>query len=124
VRAEFYRDTEGSKELVGTASWTGTGIVVDPNGEDARSILGEIFRATPVSVDDPSLRSFGTRGEVVLQPGSLRWFLAAARTRAQEKGLQVRVVVEEPSALGWDPAGAYRTFVSTAERLGVGPPNR
>lgn len=124
MRAEFYRDGEGSKELVGAATWTGSGVAFDPNHEEARSILGEIFRATPVSVDDPSLRSSGTRGEVVLQPGSLGWFLAAARTRAQEKGLQVRFVAEESSALAWDPAGAYRTFVSTAERLGVGPPNR
>jgi hypothetical protein len=117
VRAEFYRDAQGSKELVGTATWTDTGTTVDARTDDGRSILGKIFRPTPVAVDDPSLRSFGTLGDVVLQPGSMRWFLAAARSRAEHEGLEVHLVAEDAAALGWDPAGAYRTFVSSAERL-------
>jgi hypothetical protein len=124
VRAEFYRDVQGSKELVGTATWTGWGITVDARTEDARSLLRRILRSTAVAVDDPSLRSFGTNGEVVLQPGSMRWFMAAARSRGQTEGLQVRFVAEDAAALGWDPAGAYRTFSSSAERLAAVPPER
>jgi hypothetical protein len=119
VRAEFYRDAQGSQELIGTATWTGSGVAVDPRTDEARSVLARVFRSTAVVVDDPSLRSFGTRGEVVLQPGSLQWFLAAARTRGSGEGLRVRFVAEDASALGWDPAGAYRTFTSSAERLGA-----
>jgi hypothetical protein len=78
-----------------------------------------------VVVDDPSLRSVGTSGPVVLQPGSLRWFQAAARIRGQQQGLAVRFVAEEQGAMGWDPAGAYRTFPEAAERRvlvgGAGP---
>ncbi len=124
MRAEFYRDRQGSKEMIGSATWTGSGITLEARTDDAPSIIGTIFRPTPVAVDDPSLRSFGTRGEVVLQPGSMQWFLAAARTRGQAEGLEVRLVAEEAPVMGWDPAGAYRTFVSSAERLGAGTTGR
>jgi hypothetical protein len=119
VRAEFYRERQGSKEVVGSATWTGSGITVEARTEDAPSVIGTIFRPTPVAVDDPSLRSFGTRGDVVLQPGSMQWFLAAARARGQAEGLEVRFLAEEKPVMGWDPAGAYRTFVSSTERLGA-----
>jgi hypothetical protein len=120
VRADFYRDADGSAEPVGTATWSQSGITVEARTEDARSILARIYRPTPVAVDDPSLRSFGTSGEVVLQPGSVPWFLAVARTRGQEEGLRVRFVTDDAAVMGWDPAGAYRTFMSSAERLGGG----
>jgi hypothetical protein len=120
VRTDFYRDADGSTELVGSATWSQSGITVEARTDDARSILARVLRPTPVAVDDPSLRSFGASGEVVLQPGSVRWFMAAARTRGQDEGLRVRFVADGAPVLGWDPAGAYRTFTSSAERLGGG----
>jgi hypothetical protein len=85
--------------------------------------LERIFRHIPVVLDDPSLRTVGTSGPVLLQPGSLRWFQAAARIRGWKEGLVVRFVPEDPGAMGWDPAGAYRTFPEAIERkVRVGGP--
>jgi len=117
VRAEFRQEENGSERMVAAATWTGRGVEIEGPDEAARWLLERVFRAAPVSVDDPSLRSFGTRGEVVLQPGSLRWFMAAAGSRARAEGLKVRFFGSADTAMGWDPAGAYRTFVSTAERV-------
>jgi hypothetical protein len=124
VRAEFYRP-ESPGDVVGSASWTASNISVSAASAPDRPALERIFRHVPVVVDDPSLRSVGTSGPVVLQPGSLRWFQAAARIRGQREGLGVRFVAEEQGAMGWDPAGAYRTFPEAAERRvlvgGAGP---
>jgi hypothetical protein len=54
---------------------------------------------------------------VVLEPGSVRWFLAAARNRAPAEGLGVRFAAEPNTRMGWDPAGAYRPFQTVMERL-------
>jgi hypothetical protein len=75
-----------------------------------------IFRPTPVVVDDPAFRSRGTSGPVVLHPGTLLWFRAAAQARSEAEGLKVRFVPQGQDVMGWDPAGAYRAFSETIER--------
>lgn len=114
MRAELYR-IEDPERSVAVAVWTPGGVsleVADPTVEG----LDRLLRAIPVVVDDPSLRSLGTRGEVLLHPGSLEWFRAALIARAGELGLQVRFVREHVEG-GWDPAAAYRTFEEQADRL-------
>jgi hypothetical protein len=118
VRAELYRPpaSEGAPEdVVAVATWRDAAIDLDVRD---RSIpgLADIARPTPVVVDDASLRPLGTRGEVVLQPGDLEWFLAAMRVRAEALGLSVRFVSERTRG-GWDPASQYRRFDEQVERL-------
>ena len=115
MRAEFFRP-DSPDRTVGAAAWDGSGARIDAEDEAVRAALQRIFRPTPVSVDDPALRSAGTTGPVVLPPGSLLWFLGAARTRSGAEGMAVRLVPEPNQAVGWDPAGAYRTFGEAVER--------
>ena len=75
-----------------------------------------MFRPAPVAVDDPSLRTSGTSGPVLVPPGSLSWFRAAAQVRAGEEGLASRLVPTARGAPGWDPAGSYRSFEEMIER--------
>lgn len=115
MRAAFYRP--GSPDtVVGVAVWNGTGAEVEADDDAVRQAIRRIFRTTPVLIDDPSMRSYGTAGPVVLPPGSLRWFRAAAEARSGAEGLAVRFVPESEGAMGWDPAGAYRTFNDAIER--------
>jgi len=114
VRAEFVR-ADVPAEVVGSATWLGNGVAIEDGGEVGEA-LDRIFRPSPVVIDDPSLRSFGTAGPAVLQPGSLQWFRAAAQARAPAEGLAVRFVPDGAASIGWDPAGAYRTFPAAAER--------
>ncbi len=67
-------------------------------------------------MDDPSLRSPGTRGPSLLEPGSYAWFRAALRSRAEALDLNVRFVADRIVG-GWDPAAAYRGFEEQIERL-------
>jgi hypothetical protein len=123
VRALFFRP-EAPDRPVGEALWDGAGVVVRAEDEEVRAALERVFRPTPVVVDDPSLRPFGTSGPVVLQPGSLLWFGAAGEVRGKAQGLGVRLVPEAPDGAGWDPAGTYRTFwgaVERGERAGARP---
>jgi hypothetical protein len=115
VRAEFFRP-DSLDQTVGWATWNGSRVEIQAEVEDVRAVLGRIFRPTSVSVDDPASRTAGTTGPVVLTPGSLRWFQAAARARSEAEGLAVRLVPEEGEGMGWDPAGAYRTFGEALER--------
>jgi len=115
MRAEFFR-SDSPDQLLGVATWDGPRARIDAEDEEVRSALHRIFRPTPVLVDDPALRSAGTTGPVVLPPGSLRWFLAVARTRSGAEGMAVRLVPEPHEAVGWDPAGTYRTFGEAVER--------
>jgi hypothetical protein len=114
MRAEFYVP-DAPDQVVGRARWGAQGIEVEADHADARGKLDRIFRPTAVVVDDPALRSFGTSGPTVLQPGSLRWFHEAALARAKEDGLAARLV-PETVAVDYDPAGLYRTFDKQWER--------
>ena len=83
--------------------------------------LARVFRPTPVVIDDAAFRQAGTSGPAVVHPGGPLWFQAAARVRGSEEGLGVRFVPEEDSAMGWDPAGAYRSFSdAVVRRIRVG----
>lgn len=122
MRAEFFKP-DSPDHIVGVARWDGAGVRIEAEDDAARTVLSRIFRPTAISVDDPALRTAGTTGPVVLPPGTLRWFQAAARTRSQAEGLSVRLVPEGTIAMGWDPAGAYRTFgevIEERERSGAG----
>ena len=115
MRADF-RDPKDPGKVVASVRWTGSGIDIVAASDHVKEALRRIFLPAPVTVDDPSLRSFGTAGPVVLQPGSVRWFQVAARSRAPAEGLAVRFVAEEQGSIGWEPAGAYRTFSDVLER--------
>jgi hypothetical protein len=119
VRAELFRP-DHPDEVVATA-WPepGGSVRIDPAPdapEEVGAAVRRIFRPVPVTADDPALRSFGTHGPSMLEPGDLRWFAAAARTRSGAEGLSVRFVPGVEAAMGWDPAGAYRTFQDSVER--------
>lgn len=119
LRIEFHRP-DAPEEVVGATTWDGRGIEVHAEDPVVRSAIEQIFRPTPVVVDDPSLRGMGTRGEVVLQPGSVEWFEQAAFARAPEAGLVARVVRPGVEG-GWDPAANYRRFREQVRRLTLGP---
>jgi hypothetical protein len=113
--AEFFKD-DAPDQVLGRATWDGSGVRTESEDEGVRSALARIFRPVPVVVDDPSLRSYGTSGPVQLAPGGLLWFRAAAESRANDEGLRFRLVPQPAAAMGWDPAGAYRTFNKQIER--------
>ena len=115
MRADFSREDEPDA-VVGSARWTGAGVEVEAEDPKVRRALGRVYRETGVLVDDPSLRSFGTGGPELLSPGSLRWFLACARARSGAEKLGYRLVPDQGHRMGWDPAGAYRTFPAQVER--------
>ena len=104
-------------QVVGRAIWAEPHVGIEANDDGMKETLAKIFRTIPVVVEDASLRTAGTSGTVTLQPGSLNWFMAAARSRAEPEGLEVRFVPGVGAGLGWDPAGTYRTFASQVERL-------
>ena len=102
--------------MVGAATWTGREVEIEPAAEEgAEAAIRRVFRPEPVLVDDPSLRSPGSSGPTLLEPGDLRWFLAVARVRAPAEGMAVRFV-PAGRGMGWDPAGAYRTFLQAVDR--------
>lgn len=113
--AEFYREGDLS-EVAGRARWSGSGLEIDAGDGAIRSALERVYRAAPISVEDPALRTAGTSGPVVLPPGGLPWFMHASRARAASEGLAVRLVAEGPGGVRWDPAAAYRTFSQAVER--------
>jgi hypothetical protein len=119
VRAEFLRaaEPEVPDRVVGSAQWDGSRVTIHADDDEVAQALWRIFRPTAVAVDDPALRTAGTAGLVVLPPGSLQWFLAAAGVRAEAEGLRARFVPEVHASMGWDPAGAYRPFSETVERI-------
>jgi hypothetical protein len=117
MKVEFYRPDDEQRSTVANVAWDGREVAVSTEDDDVRDALVRAFRRSPLAVDDPSLRRLGTSGPVVLQPGSLEWFRAAARYRAtKESGLAARFV---PGTVigGWDPAANYRTFDEQLERL-------
>ena len=117
MKVEFYDPEDEQKATVATAAWDGSGVTVTAADETARDALAHAFRRSAVVVDDPSLRRLGTSGDVVIQPGSLEWFRAAANVRAtRESGLSARFV-PGLDAGGFDPAAGYRRFDEQLERL-------
>jgi hypothetical protein len=128
MRVEFYRpappDAEpdaiaaAAQDVAATAEWRDGAVAVNCQDPDLNAALVNVFRPTSVVVeDDPSYRRLGTDGPVVLQPGDLEWFRAAAQIRAsKETGLVARMV-PGVSAGGFDPAAGYRDFSDTIERL-------
>ena len=113
--AEFYRQ-DAPNDVVGRAVWDGSGVHIEAEDDGVRASLARIFRPVTVVIDDPSLRSYGTSGPVQLNPGGLSWFRAAAEARGKDEGLRVRLAARPIPAMGWDPAGAYRTFNNQVER--------
>jgi hypothetical protein len=118
VRIEFHLPNEPD-DVVGSARWDGRAAVIESGDEAVRADLARVFRPSPVVTDDAALRSQGTRGEVLLYPGTLEWSRAAAFSRSGEVGLVARVVPEVTEG-GWDPAAQYRTFEESIERLESG----
>lgn len=119
MRVEFH-PPDDPERVVAEAVWDGSRAVVGAPDEERRSAVERFFRPTPVVLEDPALRPRGSRGETVLQPGSLEWFRAAALTRAAEAGLAARIVPEVSGPGGWDPAAAYRTFRQSVDLLLAG----
>src|SRR6266542_355692 len=116
LRVEFFRaDDPGTR--VGAAEWTEPGVPVEAPDDRRRAVLGRVCRRVPVTVEDAAFRQAGTSGPTVFHPGTIVWFNAAARTRAEEEGLKVRFVPRVEHGIGWDPAGAYRPFAQAVERM-------
>lgn len=105
MRADFFRPDD-PESVVGTAEWDGSRVHLVVDDADHRTSLERVFRASAVSLDDPSRRPAGTSGQVIVEPGDLDWFLAAAQVRGEQEGLGVRFV--PGTSGGWDPAGDYR----------------
>lgn len=105
MRAEFFRREEPERS-VAVAQWDGVRAEIRGADDDVRASVERILRRSSVVVDDPSRRALGTSGPVVVEPGDLDWFFAAAWVRGEEEGLSVRFATDTPG--GWDPAGFYR----------------
>lgn len=116
MRVLFHRPEEPDT-VVGSATWRSGTVEIDADDEGVRRGIRRIFRAAPVRIDDPSMRSYGTAGPVVLAPGSLKWFRAAAVGRSEPEGFAVRFLPVSGGPMGWDPAGAYRTFDDAIQRM-------
>ena len=119
MRALFYRP-DAPEKVMGWAAWRSGSIESEAGDDGVRRAIDRIFRRTPVVTDDPSMRSYGTAGPVVLAPGSLKWFRVAAETRSAGEGLAVRFMPVGGGPMGWDPAGAYRTFDDAIQRMAKG----
>jgi hypothetical protein len=102
---------------VASATWVGGRALVEADDPEVKASIERAFRSTPVVVDDPSLRTAGSHGEQMLQPGSLAWFRAVAQFRVLgETGLAARSV-PGVTVGGYDPAANYRRFSEQIARL-------
>jgi hypothetical protein len=117
MKVEFYR-ADDPDTVLATGVWEGGRATLGSEDPDLQRALTDAFRSTPVLVaGDDSYRGPGTSGPVVVQPGSLEWFRAAAQVRAPaETGLAARLVPGVREG-GFDPAAGYRSFESALERL-------
>lgn len=115
MRFEFHLPDDPDV-TVGVATWKAKHVQVSAEDPKIEEQLKRIFRPTPVMVDDASYRRIGTAGVVVVQPGSLEWFRAAAHVRSPQAGLVARLV-PGVSEGGFDPAAQYRRFDEAIERL-------
>jgi hypothetical protein len=111
--AEFFR-ADAPDQLVGRATWHGAEVVIEDAVSQDEQRIRRILRPTPVVAEDEP-RAPGTSGPTVFSPGSLRWFAAAARSRAPAEGLSVRFVPSTGERMGFDPAGLYRRFDEQAD---------
>jgi hypothetical protein len=122
--ARFYRADDPANVLADVRFRDGS-LEIGAEDDRTREAVSRIFHLSPVLTDDPAFVPPGASGPAVVQPGSLPWFQAAARVRGGTEGLAVRFVPEEDRAMGWDPAGAYRTFTEDlARRVRIGGPAR
>lgn len=116
MKVEFYDAADEERTKLASVAWIDGVVVVSSDDDELASKLRRSFRRTPVVTDDAAFRRLGTHGEVVLQPGDLEWFRAAAQVRAtEETGLAATVVPEIVG--GYDPAANYRTFDEQIEHL-------
>jgi hypothetical protein len=115
MRAELH-PVEDPERIVAVATWDGRKAFLEVLDDAFAGSLSGLFRPTPVVVDDGAHRRLGTRGEVLIEPGTLEWFRAAVSLRAAEVGLVARFVPGVYEG-GWDPAAQYRTFGESIERL-------
>ena len=116
MRVEFHQPDEPDT-VVATAAGDDGAVRVESEDETVRAALERAFRPTPVVVDDGAHRQQGTRGEVLVAPGTLEWFRAVAQARAtggDGAGVALRPRRDEG---GYDPAAQYRTFEESVERL-------
>ena len=117
MKAVFYRDDDEEHTTVAEVAWSDGTIDVRSDDDELAAALAHAFRRTPVVTDDASFRRLGTHGDVVLQPGDLEWFRAAALARATvETGLAATIVPGIERG-GYDPAADYRPFGEEMERL-------
>ncbi len=114
MRAELYRP-DSPESPVAIATWSDGRAHLEAIDGSVPG-LEQLLKPTPVVVDDPSLRSPGTRGPSLLEPGSYAWFRAALLSRAVPLGMHVRFVADRIVG-GWDPAAGYRGFEEQIERL-------
>ncbi|HEX6844446.1 MAG TPA: hypothetical protein VF235_04950 [Actinomycetota bacterium] len=113
----FLRPGEEPELVVGRASWDGRHVTITSEDEAVRTALAKAFRRIAVVTDDAAYRNLGAHGEVVIQPGNLEWFRAAATVRAPaETGLTARLIPGIAEG-GFDPAAGYREFEEQLERL-------
>jgi hypothetical protein len=103
MRADFFRE-ENPGTVIGSAEWDGRRAVIRAEDDEVRTALEDVFRVSPVGVDDPMPPG---RTKVV-GPGDLDWFRAAAAIRGAEEGLAVRFVTEVAGR--WDPALDPQTY--------------
>lgn len=117
MRVEFSAAGDEQKATVASAHWDGHDVTITCDDDALRGQLARAFRRTAVVTDDAAHRRLGTSGDVVMEPGDLGWFRAAAQVRVPaETGLLARFVPGEVVG-GFDPAGGYRTFEEKLERL-------
>jgi hypothetical protein len=116
MRLEIHPPDEPDS-VVATAIWDAGRVAVEATDPAVRDQLRQVFRHTPVVVDDASYRRLGTHGEVVVQPGSLEWFRAVAQTRLPRETKLVARLVPGVREGGYDPAAGTGTFGSAIERL-------
>ena len=115
MQIEFHRP-DSADDTLGIARWVDGRPEIEAEDDQIRAALSRIFRPTPVATDDASHRRQGTHGDVLIQPGGLEWFRAAAFARAGDFDLVARAVPDVREG-GWDPAAQYRTFGETIELL-------
>jgi hypothetical protein len=124
VRVEFYRADDEERTPLAEVAWADGAIEVSADDDELASTLRKAFRRTPVVTDDAAFRRRGTYGEVVLQPGDLEWFRAAALVRATAESGLAATIVPGITDGGFDPAANYRPFGEQMERLADGVSGR